>query len=44
MESNSPSSAFLGVRFVLFGFDPVNENKVFLFLSENGNFLLFIYL
>ena len=42
MESNSPSSAFLGVRFVLFGFDPVNENKVFLFLSENGNYL-FIY-
>ncbi|KAL4602916.1 hypothetical protein ACB092_10G087800 [Castanea dentata] len=28
MESNSQSSAFLGVRFVLFGFDPVNENKV----------------
>ncbi|KAK7826589.1 brct domain-containing protein [Quercus suber] len=28
MESNSPSSAFLGVRFVLFGFDPVNENKI----------------
>ncbi|XP_059438388.1 BRCT domain-containing protein At4g02110 isoform X1 [Corylus avellana] len=28
MESNSPSTAFLDVRFVLFGFDPVNENKV----------------
>ncbi|KAG2697609.1 hypothetical protein I3760_07G114700 [Carya illinoinensis] len=28
METNSSSSVFLGVRFVLFGFNPATENKV----------------
>ncbi|KAK9922504.1 hypothetical protein M0R45_030966 [Rubus argutus] len=36
MESSSPPKTFLGVRFVLLGFDPLNENKVRSKLVECG--------
>ncbi|KAJ6319938.1 hypothetical protein OIU78_015349 [Salix suchowensis] len=28
LETDSPSKTFIGVRFVLFGFDPVNKTKL----------------
>ncbi|KAK8654381.1 hypothetical protein V6N13_128350 [Hibiscus sabdariffa] len=36
LESDTPSKAFLGVRFCLYGFDPVNEHKVRVKLIDGG--------
>ncbi|KAK8497559.1 hypothetical protein V6N13_002962 [Hibiscus sabdariffa] len=36
LESDPPSKAFLGVRFCLYGFDPVNEHKVRVKLIDGG--------
>ncbi|GMI98875.1 hypothetical protein HRI_003556800 [Hibiscus trionum] len=36
LDSDTPSKAFLGVRFCLYGFDPVNEHKVGVKLIDGG--------
>ncbi|XP_050237883.1 BRCT domain-containing protein At4g02110 [Mercurialis annua] len=36
METASPSKTFLGVRFVLFGFDPINESQARAKLMNGG--------
>ncbi|XVF80666.1 hypothetical protein PTKIN_Ptkin15bG0092500 [Pterospermum kingtungense] len=36
LESDSPSKTFLGVRFCLYGFDPVTEHKVRVKLIDGG--------
>ncbi|XP_021280952.1 BRCT domain-containing protein At4g02110 [Herrania umbratica] len=36
LESDTPSKTFLGVRFCLFGFDPVNEHKIRVKLINGG--------
>ncbi|KAK8554673.1 hypothetical protein V6N13_093648 [Hibiscus sabdariffa] len=36
LEADSPSKTFLGVRFCLHGFDPVNEHKVRVKLIDGG--------